>query len=167
MIRRNFKITEHLNYFEVIRSQTAIRNGINNEPNEQQLENIKRLAENVFEPLREMVSIERGIDTPLRISSCFRSPELNKLIGGSPTSDHSHGNALDIDIDGIYDADDLINADLFYIIEEKLNFNQLIWEFGTEDNPNWIHVSYKGIDHNKNEILRSRRIDGKTTYEFF
>jgi len=159
-------ITPHLSYYEVIRSQTSIRKGIINEPNEEELENIKRLSENVFEPLREIISTERGKSTPLRISSCFRSKELNTAIGGSKTSDHCFGKAMDIDIDGMYDEDDLINADLFYMIEEGLPFDQLIWEFGDDENPNWVHVGHR--TDNRGQILRaSRGKDNRTSYELF
>ena len=168
MARKNFKISEHLSYYEVIKSQTAVRQQINSEPDEIQLANIRRLAENIFEPLREIVSTERGENSPLRINSCFRSKELNLAIGGSRTSDHCEGNAMDIDIDGLYDENDLINADLFYIIEEQLPFDQLIWEFGDENNPNWVHVGFRGVVANRGEIRRAvRGNDGSTTYEFF
>ena len=168
MPRKNFKITPHLTYHEVIRSMTATRKGINNEPDEEQLDNIRRLAENIFEPLREIVSTERGVSSPIRITSCFRSKALNTAIGGSKTSDHCTGRAMDIDIDGMYDEDDLINADLFYIIEEQLPFDQLIWEFGDDNNPSWVHVGYRGIAENRNSILKAfRGEDGRTDYKPF
>ncbi|MCK5703611.1 MAG: hypothetical protein KAI29_20780 [Cyclobacteriaceae bacterium] len=168
MRRKNFKISDHLSYYEVIKSQTAIRRNINNEPDEIQLDNIRQLAENIFEPLREIVSTERGVSSPLRITSCFRSQKLNTAIGGSRSSAHCKGSAMDIDIDGLYDENDLINADLFYIIEEQLPFDQLIWEFGDENNPNWVHVGYRDVAANRMEILRAvRGNDGRTSYEFF
>lgn len=167
MKRQNFKISPHLTYYEVIKSVTAIKKGIDNEPDHEALENIKLLATHVFEPLREIVSTERGVSTPLRITSCFRSIELNKAIGGSSKSDHCYGKAMDIDIDGIYQKDDLMNADLFYIIEEQLPFDQLIWEFGDDDNPSWVHVGYRSPTKNRASILRAKSVRGRTTYEPF
>jgi len=158
------EISPHIAYIEVVRSQTAIRKGIDNTPNEEQLRNIRKLAEKIFEPLREIVSKERGRNTPLGISSFFRAPAHNKAIGGSETSQHCKGQAVDLDIDGYYN--DLDNADLFYIIEENLEFDQLIWEFGTAMNPDWVHVSYNE-GNNRREILRSVSVDGKTKYELF
>ena len=167
MNRKNFKITPHLSYNEVIKSETAFRRGINNEPTDEHLDNIRTIATIIFEPLREIVSSERGTSTPIRLTSCYRSPDLNKAIGGSSTSDHCFGRAMDIDIDGMYRPDDLTNADLFYIIEEELSFDQLIWEFGDEDNPAWVHVGYRSRSENRGQILRAYSKNKKTVYEPF
>lgn len=165
MKRQNFYLTPHLSYNEVIKSETALRRGIHNEPNEEELQNLITLAQKVFEPLREYASKERGMDTPLVITSGFRSVELNKAIGGSATSDHCKGRAIDIDIDWMYGKEDLINADLFYIIEDYLSFDQLIWEFGTDENPAWIHVSYRSEAENRNQILQAVSQEGHTIYK--
>jgi hypothetical protein len=157
-------ISPHLSYAEVIKSQAAIRHQIDNSPTPEHLHNIKILAEKVFEPLRALASRERKKDTPLTISSFYRSPELNKAIGGSTNSQHCKGQAMDIDIDGWYT--DLDNADLFYMIEEELDFDQLIWEFGNSIKPDWVHVSYSEF-HNRREILRAIRKSGKVSYEPF
>ena len=158
------RISQHITLAEVVRSQVAIRKEIDNTPDDEQLKNIKLLAEKVFEPLRKFISDERGKSTPLRISSFFRNTALNKAIGGSVSSQHCKGQAMDIDVDGIYT--DLDNSDIFYIIEENLDFEQLIWEFGTGFNPAWVHVSYNERN-NRKEILRSRKIAGKVTYKLF
>ena len=109
------KISPHMSFYEVIRSQTATRHGIDNIPDPIHLKNIRQLALYVFEPLRTLISDERGVDTPIRISSLFRTPELNRIIGGSHRSQHWLGKAMDIDVDGLYS--DLSNFNLFYIIE--------------------------------------------------
>ena len=165
MKRKNFYLSPHLSYNEVIKSETALRRGILNEPNDEELQNLISIAQNVFEPLREYASKERGRDTPLVVTSGYRSVELNKAIGGSATSDHCKGRALDIDIDWMYSDDDLINADLFYIIEDHLSFDQLIWEFGTDHNPSWIHVSYRSEAENRNQILQAISENGQTIYK--
>jgi len=154
-------ISQHLTYEEVYKSQTAIRNSIDNTPNEEQLNNIKLLAEKVFEPLRQLVSNARGKDSPLFISSCFRCEALNKLVGGSPTSQHCKGQAVDIDMDGRFP--DFDNAKLFNLVKEQIDFDQLIWEFGTDQNPDWVHVSYNA-NGNRKSIIRAVISDGKTKY---
>ncbi|MFP4088720.1 MAG: D-Ala-D-Ala carboxypeptidase family metallohydrolase [Cyclobacteriaceae bacterium] len=157
----NHRITPHLSYAEVVRSQTATRLGIDNLPSSEHLENIRLTAEKLFEPLRALVSEERGKSTPLYISSFYRCPDLNRAIGGSAKSQHCLGQAIDLDIDGWYD--DFDNADLFYLIEEELEFDQLIWEFGDDFKPAWVHVSYSR-DINRGIILRARRVNGKVEY---
>lgn len=161
MIALNNQISQHLSYREVVRSQTATRHGINNHPTEEHLVNIKLIAERIFEPLRAIASEERGKSTPLYISSFYRCPDLNKAIGGSSTSQHCQGRAIDLDIDGWYD--DLENVDLFYIIEEELEFDQLIWEFGDDYNPSWVHVSYSS-EINRGIVLRAQRVNNKIQY---
>ncbi len=156
----NPRISEHLSYDEICKSQTAIRNGIDNSPNKEQLENIILFAEKVFEPLRKIVSTERGKDTPLHVSSCFRCEALNNIVKGSSASQHCSGQAMDIDMDNY---DDYNNARLFNTIKDRLDFDQLIWEFGNNENPEWVHVSYKK-DGNRKKLTKAITENGVTRY---
>ena len=147
-------ISKHISYKEGVHSITAIRKGIDNEPNEEQLANMKLVANNVFEPLRVF------INGPIKVNSFFRSPDLNKAIGGSTKSQHCKGQA--IDIDDTYGK--ATNAEMYWWIKENLDFDQMIWEFGSNDNPDWVHVSYVSPDKNRNRCLKAYREDGKTKY---
>jgi zinc D-Ala-D-Ala carboxypeptidase len=147
-------ISKHISYKEATRSLTAIRLGLENKPNEYELSNMIGVAENIFEPLRKWV------DNPIKVNSFFRSIELNKAIGGSSRSQHCQGRAIDID-DTYGHA---TNAEMFNWIKENLNFDQMIWEFGTDENPDWVHISWVSEDQNRNRCLRAERVDGKTTY---
>ena len=147
-------ISKHISYKEGVHSITAIRKGIDNEPNEEQLANMKLVANNVFEPLRVF------INGPIKVNSFFRSPDLNKAIGGSTKSQHCKGQA--IDIDDTYGK--ATNAEMYWWIKENLDFDQMIWEFGNNDNPDWVHVSYVSPDKNRNRCLKAYRDDGKTNY---
>ena len=151
------KISKHITYAEAIHSNTAKREGIDNIPNEEQLHNMVKLADSIFEPLRLYVG------GPIKVNSFFRSSELNKAIGGSSKSQHCNGCA--IDIDDVYG--NKTNAEMFEYIRENLNFDQLIWEFGDSKNPNWIHVSYVNAAENRNRILRAVKLNGKTSYQIF
>ena len=148
------KISDNITYAEAIHSETAKRKGIDNTPNPNQIEAMKLLAEKVFQPLREWVG------GPIKVNSFFRSPELNEAIGGSKTSQHCKGQA--IDIDDVYGHK--TNAEMYHWIKENLDFDQMIWEFGDDDNPDWVHVSYVSPDRNRGRCLRAERIDGKTKY---
>ena len=147
-------ISKHISYKEGVHSITAIRKGIDNEPNEEQLANMKLVANNVFEPLRVF------INGPIKVNSFFRSPDLNKAIGGSTKSQHCKGQA--IDIDDTFGR--MTNAEMYHWIKEHLDFDQMIWEFGNNDNPDWVHVSYVSPDKNRNRCLKAYRDDGKTKY---
>ena len=147
-------ISKHISYKEGVHSITAIRKGIDNEPNEEQLANMKLVANNVFEPLRVFVN------GPIKVNSFFRSPDLNKAIGGSTKSQHCKGQA--IDVDDTYGK--ATNAEMYWWIKENLDFDQMIWEFGNNDNPDWVHVSYVSPDKNRNRCLKAYRDDGKTKY---
>lgn len=162
------QISKHLSLFEVSRSDTAKRKGIDNTPTNEHLENFKKLAENVFEPVREHFKV------PIYISSGYRSAELNKAIGGAgktvngvyiPASQHCSGEAIDIDMDGSKDG--VSNADVFNYIKSNINFDQLIWEFGSDTNPDWVHVSYKATGLQRKQILKATKINGKTVYSEF
>jgi zinc D-Ala-D-Ala carboxypeptidase len=148
------KISKHISYREGVYSITADRKGIENIPNDDQLANMKLIAEKVFEPLRNFVG------GPIKINSFFRSVKLNRAIGGSAKSQHCKGQAIDID-DTFGTA---INAVMYRWIKENLDFDQMIWEFGDDKNPNWVHVSYVSEDKNRNRCLKAYKEDGKTKY---
>jgi zinc D-Ala-D-Ala carboxypeptidase len=149
------KISQHLSLSEVTRSETAKRRGISNTPTAEHLENFKLLAEKVFEPIRAHFGV------PIHISSGYRSEALNKFIKGSSSSQHCKGQAIDIDMDG--SSSGVTNADIYNFIKDNLNFDQLIWEFGTDKNPDWVHVSYTK-DKNRKQKLKAVRSNGKTSY---
>ena len=146
------KLSTHLDLSEVIRSDSAKRNGISNMPTPEHIENFKLLAEKIFEPIREHFCV------PIRISSGYRSKELNAKIGGSASSQHCKGQAIDIDMDGT----SLTNKQVFDYIKDNLPFDQLIWEFGNEDNPDWVHVSY--VPNGRKQILKAFKMNGATKY---
>jgi len=147
-------ISGHISYKEAVYSRTATRLNINNEPNDQQMDNMCLVAEEVFEPLRMWVG------GPIKINSFFRSPELNTAIGGSSKSQHCHGQAIDLD-DTFGRA---TNAEMFEFIKKHLDFDQMIWEFGNDENPDWVHVSYVSEDKNRNRCLKAYKEKGKTKY---
>ena len=148
-------ISKHISYKEGVYSRTATRLGIKNNPNAEQMENMIAIAEEVFEPLRAYVG------GPIKINSFFRSPELNKAIGGSGKSQHCHGQA--IDLDDTFGR--CTNAEMFQFIKKHLDFDQIIWEFGDETNPDWVHVSYVSPDQNRNRCLQAYKENGKTNYK--
>ena len=149
------KLSEHLELAEITRSESAKRNGISNMPTEEHIANLKELAEHIFEPIRV------NFRQPILISSGYRSKELNAKIGGANSSQHSLGQAIDIDMDGTING--VTNSDIFNFIKDKLHFDQLIWEFGNDKNPDWVHVSYS--DKHRKEILIAYKKDGKTHYK--
>jgi zinc D-Ala-D-Ala carboxypeptidase len=148
------KISKHITLREGIESFTAKRKGIENIPSEYELTNMVGVAENVFEPLREWVG------GPIKVNSFYRSVELNKAIGGSSKSQHCQGRA--IDIDDVYGHK--TNAEMYNYIKKNLDFDQLIWEFGTDENPDWVHVSYVSADENRRRCLKASKEGNKTVY---
>ena len=148
-------ISEHVSYKEGVYSITATRLGIDNTPGDDQLHNMELIAGKIFEPLRKFVG------GPIKINSFYRCPDLNKAIGGSTTSQHCKGQAMDID-DTFGNA---TNAEMYHWIKDNLSFDQMIWEFGDDDNPNWVHISYVSEEKNKNRCLKAYKEDGKTKYE--
>jgi len=151
------RISKHISLREATHSATAKRRGIENTPNEEQLDAMYKVAEFIFEPLRLYVG------GAIKITSFFRSPKVNKAIGGVSSSQHCKGQA--IDIDDVFDHK--TNAEMFEYIRENLDFDQLIWEFGDSNNPNWLHVSYVSKAKNRNRVLRAVKRNGKTKYELF
>ena len=129
-------ISEHISKKEATFSATATRRGIDNTPGEYELQNMELIAEKVFEPLR------KHVNGPIKINSFYRSKELNQAIGGSSKSQHCQGRAMDLDDTYGY----MSNADMYKYIKNNLDYDQMIWEFGTEENPDWVHVSYVDAD---------------------
>tara|TARA_R100000458_G_C8225509_1_gene208658 strand:- start:570 stop:1040 length:471 start_codon:yes stop_codon:yes gene_type:complete len=151
------KLSENLSLVEVTKSITAKRLGIDNTPDEWTKENLRQVAINVFQPVRD------ALGCPVFVSSGYRSADLNVAIGGSKRSQHVEGRALDLDAD-VYGGTS--NCDIFHYIKENLEFDQLIWEFGDESNPDWVHVSYVYDGPNRKRCLKACRDDqGKTYYE--
>ena len=150
-------LTKNLTLAEVTKSTTAKRLGIDNQPDEWTIENLRAVGECVFQPLRD------AFGCPIYVSSGYRSPELNKAIGGSLRSQHIQGRALDLDADVFRGC---TNGEIFRFILNNLTFDQLIWEFGDEDNPDWVHVSYVRDGLNRGRCLKACRDDnGKVFYE--
>lgn len=145
-------ITKNLTLEELIHSNTAKAKGIDNSPTNEHLKYLIEIANNIFQPLRD------GIGKPIRISSGYRSEKLNKAVGGSKTSQHNKGQALDL-----VATTGFTNKDIFDYIKKHLEFDQMIWEFGNDKNPDWVHVSYnKG--KNRKQVLKAIKKDGKTVY---
>ena len=149
-------ISKHISKKEGTFSNTATRRGIDNTPGSKELQNMELIAEKIFEPLRKVAN------GPIKINSFYRSVELNKAIGGSSKSQHCQGRAIDIDDVHGY----MSNKEMYNYIKNNLDFDQLIWEFGTEDNPDWVHVSYVDVDNNRRRCLQAYKDDNnKTCYK--
>ena len=148
------KLSAHFDLAEFTRSESAKRHGVSKEPTPEHLENLKVLCERVLEPIR---MFNAG---PLNISSGYRSKTLNHFIGGSLSSQHCEGKAADIDMDGMSGK---TNRQIFDYIKDNLEFDQLIFEFGTKENPDWVHVSYNA-GKNRKQILRAIKTNGRTAY---
>lgn len=147
------KLSAHFDLAEFTRSESAKRHGVSNEPTPEHLANVKVLCERVLEPIR----IKFG---PINISSGYRSKTLNNFIGGALNSQHSVGQAADIDMDGMSNA---TNVEIFNYIKDELEYDQLIWEFGDNNKPDWVHVSYNA-SKNRKQVLRALKDKGRTVY---
>ncbi len=148
------RISTHISYKEAVFSRTALRLDIDNTPDGYELGNMNGVAHNIFEPLREWVG------GPIKINSFFRDKALNTAIGGSSRSQHCQGRAIDLDDTFGHKT----NKDMFHYIKDNLNFDQLIWEFGDDINPAWVHVSYVNDNENRNRCLKAYKKKGKTGY---
>lgn len=148
------KLSDNLTLAEAIRSESAKRLGVSNMPTPEHLENGKIVAEKIFQPIR------KHFNHPIHISSFYRSKALNSAIGGSKSSQHCTMEAMDIDMDGT----DITNKQVFDYIKTNLEFDQLIWEFGTKNNPDWVHVSYSVKWPQRKQILTATKVNGKTVY---
>lgn len=144
------KLTENFSLKEFTFSPTAIKNGIKNDPSELVIKNLKSVCENVLQPLRDYLG------EPIEITSGYRAINLNKIIGGAKSSQHLHGQAVD------FKCNDMAKA--FKYITENLEYDQIIWEFGDLNEPDWIHVSYVNGSNRKNR-LRAYRDGWQTAYK--
>ena len=147
------KLSEHFDLAEFTRSESAKRHGVSNDPTPEHLENIKVLCERILEPIRMKFG-------SINISSGYRSKTLNHFIGGSLSSQHCQGKAADIDMDGMTGKS---NTEIFNYIKDHLDFDQLIWEFGDNNKPDWVHVSYNA-GKNRKQVLRALKDKGRTAY---
>jgi zinc D-Ala-D-Ala carboxypeptidase len=147
------KLTANFSLEELTKSETALRFGLDNTPNDQELSNLVALCESVLQPIRDHFG--KGV----KVNSGFRDPEVNAKVGGSKTSDHCKGMAADIEIPGV------ANADLAQFIVDNMTFRQVILEFYTPGIPDsgWVHVSYD-ITDNKKQVLTATKQNGKTVY---
>ena len=155
-IRRTDKLSDNFRLSEFLKSQTASRRGISNSPTDEHLKNMKILVDNVLQPLRE------DIGKPLVITSGYRSKELNDAIGGSGNSQHSKGQAADIECFG------MSNRELAIFIRDNYEFDQLILEFYNPDegeNSGWVHVSFNE-DHNRKEVMTALSQNGSVNYQY-
>ena len=148
-------LSKHVSDKEGSYSITALRLGLDNTPGDYEYSNMRLIAEKIFEPLREYVG------GPIKINSFYRGPDLNKAIGGSSRSQHCQGRAIDIDDTYGHKT----NAQMYKWIKDNLNFDQMIWEFGNDKNPAWVHVSYVSEDQNRNRCLKAYKENGKTKYK--
>jgi len=147
-------ISKHISDKEGVYSRTATRLNIDNTPTDEHERNMVLVAEEIFEPLRTYVG------GPIKINSFYRSPELNRAIGGSSKSQHCKGQAIDIDDT----FGKMSNAEMYEFIKDNLDFDQMIWEFGDDKNPDWVHVSYVSPTDNRNRCLKAYKDNGKTKY---
>lgn len=147
------QLTSNFSLAEMVKSETALRHDMDNTPGETEIENLKRLAEQVLQPVRDHFA--KGV----KVNSGYRAPDVNAKVGGSRTSDHCKGQAADIEIPGV------ANADLAKWITENLDFTQVILEFYTPGVPDsgWVHVSYDP-QNLKKQVLTATKKDGKTVY---
>ena len=154
------KVSKYLSYQEVTKSYTAVRKGLDNTPNSQQLQNIIEWARKIFDPTRSFVGSALGC------SIVFRSKDVNKAVGGVPDSQHiaENGAAGDIDAD-IYGNSD--NEAIFNFIKDNLDFDQLIAEDIKNNKVAWVHCSYVSPEKNRNEVLMMYVKDGKKYYEYY
>jgi len=149
------KLSKNLTLKEAVKSNTATRLGIDNTPSQWEINNLTAIADHIFQPIRDHFGV------PIGVSSGFRCRDLNKAIGGSKYSQHMIGEALDIDAD-IYGK--VTNADIFNYIKKNLEWDQMIWEFGDDNEPNWVHISYKEGGVNRKQIKKARRDEKGRVY---
>lgn len=148
------QLTKNFTLNEMTKSETALRHGLDNTPGPAEIENLRVLCEQILQPLRD--AYKRGI----KVNSGFRHPNVNAAVGGSKTSDHCKGQAADIEIPGVP------NAELAKYIKDYFDFTQLILEFYTPGIPDsgWVHVSYDPKNLKK-QVMTAMKENGKTVYK--
>ena len=148
------KLSANFQLSELVKSQTAERKGLSNNPSPTHIDNLKALCVNVLQPIRS------HFDSPVIISSGYRSAELCIEIGSSIHSQHTEGKAADLEVVGVD------NKELATWIKNNLEFDQMILEFYRDGEPDsgWIHVSWNGSE-NRNQTLRALKIENKTVYK--
>ena len=148
------KLTANFSLNELTKSQTAERKGIDNTPSGDHQDNLKKLCENVLQPVRD------HFEQVVSVSSGYRSPELCTAIGAKTTSQHARGEAADFEIFGVS------NKELADWIHYNTNYDQLLLEYWKESDPNsgWVHCSYSE-SNNRRQYLRAYKENGKTKYE--
>jgi hypothetical protein len=149
------RLTKHFTLEEMTASDSATKMGISNVPTEAQIINLTVLCYKVLEPVRE------HFEKPILVSSGYRSRNLNVAIGGSKTSQHCYGQAVDINNKG----SELLNAQIFHWIKDNLEYDQLIWEFGNSKEPDWVHVSFASV--NRKQVLKATKVNGKPIYKLW
>lgn len=152
------RISKHITFAEGIKSQQATRLGISNMPTDEHLLNMHSVANLCFEPLREHFGV------PIAVTSFYRSPAINKAIGGSMSSQHCKGQAMDLDAD-VFGG--ITNAQIFNWLKDNVVFDQLIWEFGDDKNPDWVHVSYNATGKNRKHVLKAVKAGDAIYYKEF
>jgi len=136
------KISKYISYKESVTSQTAIRHNVKNIPSDKEILNMQIVGLRVFDKVRE------HFGKPIKVSSFFRSVELNNLVKGSKSSQHTKGQAIDM-----IGTNGLTNSEIFNYIKDNLDFDKLIWEYANKKNPAWVHVSYRIDAKNRKQIL--------------
>ena len=154
------KLSKNFSLDELIRSNTAERRGIDNSPTADHIHNLAALCENILQPLRDRVKHS------IRVTSGYRSERLNTAIGGAsrdgkPSSEHCYGKAADIKL--VIDGENRSEILYLAILEMGIPFRQMIWEFGTEETPSWVHISFNK-DDNKRQTLRAYKEGTRTKY---
>lgn len=149
------RVSKYVTLAEATKSDTAIKNGIKNEPNATELNNMQHVASSIFDVVREHFGV------PIAVTSFFRGEALNALVGGSKSSQHCKGEAMDVDADKL---GSVTNAEIFHYIKDNLEYSELIWEFGTDEQPSWVHFSLKRFGGNEKETLKAIKVNGKTKY---
>jgi len=147
------KLSKNFSLLEVTRSSTAKRIGIDNAPNKEHLNNIQALVRKIVQPLRDAIG-------PIRISSGYRSPALNRAIGGSNKSQHCKGEALDLQF---WESGEMNNKKIYdWILSSGVDFDQMINEFDYS----WIHISFKEFKNRKQVLEAYKDEDGDTRYKY-
>lgn len=139
-------ISKHISLSEATKSQLAIRKGIDNTPGPKHIEAMKLVANMCFEPLRVWYG------KPIGITSFYRSSALNRALKGSRRSQHMLGQAIDIDADVFNNG--ITNRDIYKWLVNNVDYDQIIWEFGDDKNPAWVHISYVAKGKNRRQQLR-------------